>query len=112
MLNRIVIAAGAVALALPMAAPVQAQVDGLTVTARPGAPEVRAKLVRLGDLDLRSDRGVRVADARIRRAAEDVCGVGRMNGSVIRAGESRCYADAFGRARVDLNGAISDQRLG
>jgi hypothetical protein len=35
-----------------------------------------------------------------------------MNGSVIQPHESGCYADAFSRARVDLNGIIADQRQG
>ena len=116
MLKPLLAAIGAAALILPVAAQVPAQAQAplgdLTITGRAADRDSRAAMVSLADLDLRVDRDVRTADSRIRTAAAAVCGVGRMNGSVIQPHESGCYADAFSRARVDLNGIIADQRQG
>ena len=112
MINKTLMAAGALALFLPMSVQAQTTAQDLTVTGKAGEPELQSRMVRLGDLDLRQDKDVRVADSRIRRAAANVCGVGRMNGSVIAPQESGCYNDAFSRARVDLNSVIADRREG
>ncbi len=116
MLKQTFVAMGAAALILPamtiMPAHAQAPTGDLTITGRAADRDTRATMVSVADLDLRVDRDVRKADSRIRTAAASVCGVGRMNGSVIQPHESGCYADAFSRARVDLNGIIADQRQG
>lgn len=121
MLKTSMIAASLCALALPAMAGAQSTYDDLsvgygqqdvTVTGQIGGDDVRAKVVSLADLNLRHDRDVRVADRRIQGAAADVCGVGRENGSVISRQGSGCYKDAFGAARVALNGLISDVRAG
>ncbi len=122
MLRKTLIAAGAAALLLPVAATAQTSRyvgydelslgdrEGLMVTGE-NAGDLRIRAVRVGDLDLRADRDVRVADARLRNAAAKVCGVGRMNGSVIPEQGSQCFRDAFGKARVALNTLISEQRM-
>lgn len=116
-----IIAASLFALALPAAAGAQPSyddltvgynVDDVTVTGVARDSDARSKRVALNDLDLRRDRDVRVADGRIRNAAADVCGVGRENGSVISRQDSGCFNEAFGSARVALNGVIADSRAG
>jgi UrcA family protein len=108
MLKKMLFAAGAATLLFPVSAMAQ---DDLVVTGDPTAA-ARSIVVPIGDLNLRTDKAVRIADARVRSAAARVCGVGRMNGSVIPETASNCYVEAFGDARVDLNSAISSARAG
>lgn len=111
MMKKPLMIAGVAALFMPFAASAHNWPEQLTVTGEPGAT-THSRLVSLQDLDLRRDRDVRVADGRIRTAVADVCGIGRMNGSLIAPHESGCYADAFDRARVALNSVVADQRQG
>jgi UrcA family protein len=116
MLKKTLMAAGACALMLPAVAAAQSTYDGLgdtdvTVTGE-ASGDTYYKAVSLDDLDLTVDRDVRMADNRLRRAAADVCGVGRINGSVVPEQASPCYRDAFSAARVSLNTLVYDVRAG
>lgn len=109
MLRKALIAAGAAALSLPMVAQATEEPD-LVITA-PGE-QTRSIAVLLADLDLNSDHAVRVADGRIQRAARSVCDYDMASVLTNTRGYRDCYRDAFGRARVDLNQMIYQERAG
>lgn len=105
MLKTTMMVASAAALLLPMAAAAQGNDTDLTIT---GDRDMRSETVSISDLNLRSDRAVRVADSRLRRAAANVCDYS--GGDMMRRDYRDCYQDAFSRARVDLNSVIAEVR--
>jgi UrcA family protein len=107
--RKTILAAAAAALFIPAAAMAQ-QVESDLVVTGDRTHEVRSVVVSLRDLDLRADRDVRVADNRLRRAANKVCA--DMPGSSLAANDARCVTEAFNDARVDLNSAVYAVRAG
>ncbi|MGV3770856.1 MAG: UrcA family protein [Sphingobium phenoxybenzoativorans] len=107
--RKTILAAAAAALFIPAAASAQ-QVESDVIVTGDRTEEVRSVVVSLRDLDLRADRDVRVADARIRRAANKVCD--DTPGSSLIGNQARCVNEAFGNARVDLNSAVYAVRAG
>lgn len=94
--------AATMAVALPTAASALSNNYDVIVDGKTGA-ETRSMAVSLHDLNLADQRGYRMADYRITKAAKKVCGY--MNGSIIP--ETRdyrtCFGDALEGARDDLN---------
>lgn len=94
--------AATMAIALPTAASALNANADVIVDGNSGT-ETRSITVSLRDLNLGDQRGYRMADYRITKAAKKVCG--HMNGSIIP--ETRdyrtCFGDALDGARDDLN---------
>jgi UrcA family protein len=94
--------AATMAVALPTAAAALSTNADVIVDGNTGT-ETRSVTVSLRDLNLADQRGYRMADYRITKAAKKVCGY--MNGSIIP--ETRdyrtCFGDALDGARDDLN---------
>jgi UrcA family protein len=109
MTRKALIAASAAALLFPIAAVANDSVSDVVVTGDPSV-ETRSVVVSVADLDLRSDRAVRTADSRVRRAANKLCA--GMSGSSLVANQASCVSDAFADARVQLNSRIADARAG
>lgn len=99
------------ALALPGLAQAGSSNFDVIVDGRSGT-ETRTIAVSLNGLDLTSQRGYRMADSRIDRAAKKVCGFAA--GSILPATTDyrNCYGEALGGARSDLDGMVAAQRAG
>ena len=103
MTRKMVVAlAASMAVALPTAASALSTNADVIVDGNTGT-ETRSMTVSLRDLNLADQRGYRMADYRITKAAKKVCGY--MSGSIIP--ETRdyrtCFGDALDGARDDLN---------
>lgn len=103
--------AAALALALP-AASLAASSDTNVIVDGHAGTETRSIRVSLGDLNLASSRGARMADSRVMRAAQKVCGF--MNGSVQHPTREyrTCFGEALTDAREDLGALIQAQAQG
>jgi UrcA family protein len=111
MLKKILIASSAAALALPTVAIADQNEPDLVITGQPGVT-IRQVVVPIDDLNLRSDTAVKIADARVRKAAKVACGYNIGEGLNPQTGYRQCYNEAFTNARVDLNDAIVEARTG
>lgn len=98
-------------LALPVAASTGGNAMDVIVDGRTGA-ETRSVMVSLADLNLASNHGLRMADSRITKAAQRVCGW--LDGSVQQPTREyrACFGDALGDARTDLSQLVQAQRQG
>jgi UrcA family protein len=115
MLKKMIFAASAAALLLPAAASAQLfqsdTADSDVIVTGPGG-ETRSVVVPINDLNLRSDRAVKIADRRVRRAAAKVCDESTRHSLYAAPDYRRCVTSAFNDARVDLNSAIYAVRAG
>lgn len=88
------------------AAPVKAAQEEDTVTVVVGArrdPNVPFRRVRLGDLDLNTDKGACTALRRIKRAAEDVCPYGEERPLELWKMHKECIDESLNRAVEDTH---------
>ncbi len=78
-----------------------------TATVSPARAEAGQVLVRHDDLNLASAAGRAVLEARLERAARQVCGTAFINELDIAAGVAACRADAIAGAREQLRAGES-----
>jgi UrcA family protein len=102
----VVALAAAMTFALPASALAGSNDMNLTVNAQAGT-ETRSVTVSLADLNLASNHGARMADSRITRAAQQVCGW--MRGSIQQPSREyrACLGEALDGARGDLSNLVA-----
>jgi len=62
------------------------------------APEIQVSLVKTSDLDLSSEKGRRVLDLRLARAAREVCGIPSDADVAGQSAARKCRDEALGEA--------------
>ncbi len=105
-------------LAAAVASPIQAQepeeVQGqeIVVTGKVAEKDVVTQVVKIGDLDLATDQGVKDMEKRVASAADYICAIPAVVGSYKQKSEAPCRDEAWAGARPQMDNAVQQARLG